>query len=68
MLARRELAALPRDEEAAVLRWTRARDESLWSVAHPGRLPRHGQAYEGDHMGRRAIARLSSMPASTSWH
>ncbi|HRW72496.1 VC_2705 family sodium/solute symporter [Ottowia sp.] len=51
MLARRELAALPRDEEAAVLRWTRARDEALERGAPLGGLPRHGQAYEGDPHG-----------------
>ena len=54
MQARRELAALPRTEAAAVERWTRAMNEALERGKPLGGLPRHGQAFSGDPQGSQA--------------
>ena len=51
MLARRELADLPRDEASAREVWTRAMNEAEERGRPLGGLPRHGQAYEGDPQG-----------------
>ena len=51
MLARRELADLPRDEASARDVWTRAMNEAEERGRPLGGLPRHGQAYEGDPQG-----------------
>ncbi|WOP16597.1 VC_2705 family sodium/solute symporter [Ottowia sp. SB7-C50] len=51
MAARRELAALPRDEASARELWTRAMNESLERAKPLGGLPRHGQAFSGDPDG-----------------
>ena len=47
MTARRELAALPRDEASARELWTRAMNEALERAKPLGGLPRHGQAFAG---------------------
>jgi len=49
--ARRELAALPRDEASARELWTRAMNESLEHAKPLGGLPRHGQAFAGNPDG-----------------
>lgn len=51
MQARRELAALPRTEAAAIERWTRAMNEAKERGKPLGGLPRHGQAFAGDPDG-----------------
>ena len=51
MTARRELAALPRDEASARELWTRAMNEALERAKPLGGLPRHGQAYAGNPDG-----------------
>ena len=51
MLARRELADLPRDVASARDVWTRAMNEAEERGRPLGGLPRHGQAYEGDPQG-----------------
>ncbi len=51
MQARRELAALPRNEASAIDRWTRAMKESIERSKPLGGLPRHGQAFSGDPEG-----------------
>ena len=54
MLARRELAALPRDVAGARELWTRAMNEAEERSRPLGGLPRHGQAFEGDPDGSAA--------------
>lgn len=49
--ANRELAALPRDVQAAREQWTRALQESLERAQPLGGLPRHGQPFAGDPDG-----------------
>ena len=49
--ASRELAALPRDAEAARELWTRAMAESLERAKPLGGLPPHSQAFAGDPQG-----------------
>ena len=49
--ARRELAALPRDADAAREAWTRARQESLDRAKPLGGLPPHVQPFAGDPGG-----------------
>ena len=51
MAARRELAALPRDEASARELWTRAMNEALERAKPLAGLPRHGQAYAGNPDG-----------------
>ena len=51
MQARRELAALPRDEDSAREQWTRAMTEARERASPLGGLPRHGQAFAGDPNG-----------------
>lgn len=51
MLARRELADLPRDVASARDVWTRAMNEAEERGRPLGGLPRHGQAFEGDPQG-----------------
>ena len=51
MSARRELAALPRDEASAREQWTLAMNDALERAKPLGGLPRHGQAFAGDPNG-----------------
>ena len=51
MQARRELAALPRDAEAARESWTRAMQVAQERAQPLGGLPRQGQAFAGDPDG-----------------
>ena len=51
MTARRELAALPRDEASARETWTRAMNEAQERAKPLGGLPRHGQPFAGDPEG-----------------
>ena len=51
MAARRELAALPRDEATARERWTLAMNDALEHALPLGGLPRQGQAFVGDPHG-----------------
>ncbi len=51
MQARRDLAALPRDEASAREQWGRAMHEALERAAPLGGLPRHVQAFDGDPQG-----------------
>lgn len=48
---RRELAALPKDADAAREAWTRARQESLDRAKPLGGLPRHARPFAGDPNG-----------------
>ena len=54
MTARRELAALPRDEVSAREAWTRAMNEAQERAKPLGGLPRHGQPFAGDPEGTQA--------------
>lgn len=49
--ANRELAALPKDAQAAREQWSRAMQDSLERAKPLGGLPPHGRAYAGDPQG-----------------
>ncbi|WP_422616459.1 VC_2705 family sodium/solute symporter [Rhodoferax sp.] len=49
--ARRQLAAMPRDEDAARARWTQARQENLSRAQPLAGMPAHTQPFAGDPEG-----------------
>ncbi|MFZ4480965.1 MAG: VC_2705 family sodium/solute symporter [Rhodoferax sp.] len=51
VMARRELAALPKDATAARERWTRAMQENLERAKPLGGMPAHGKPFAGDPRG-----------------
>ena len=51
MALRRQIAALPRETEAARLMWSRQREETLEHAQPLGNLHRHTQAFAGDPQG-----------------
>ena len=66
--AQRALAAIPKDEKAATVAWTKAREQAEASARPLAGMPRHATPFAGDPNGDEKAQRSFAIHATTSWH